>query len=102
MTMFHQVKSELDFGQNFFISWFSNLPTVIFQKVEKKNLVSKIFFFILSTDSIYYLFRWKKIFLRFCLCIFESDTVKCDYPVQIFWENDKLFKDLIQTVGLPY
>ena len=24
-------------GQNFFISWFTNPPTVIFQKVEKKN-----------------------------------------------------------------
>ena len=33
--------------------------------------------FILSADSKYYLFRWKKnIYLRFCLCIFESDTDK--------------------------
>ena len=31
------------------------------------------------------------VFLRFCLCIFESDTV-----------NDEIFKDLLQTVGLPY
>ena len=34
--------------------------------------------------------------MRFCLCIFESDTVKSDCPVQ---ENDKIFKDFIQTVG---
>ena len=41
------------------------------------------------------------IFLRFCLCIFESDTVKNDCPIQILG-NDEIFKDLIQTVGLPY
>ena len=37
------------------------------------------------------------IFLRFCLCIFESDTVKRDCPMQ---ENYEIFKDVIQTVGL--
>ena len=47
------------------------------------NLISKIIFFILSADTKYYLFCWKKnIFLRFCLCIFESDTVKSDCPKQ--------------------
>ena len=34
--------------------------------------------------------------MRFCLCIFESDTVKNDCPVQILRK-----RDLIQTVGLP-
>ena len=35
----------------------------------------------------------KKIyFLRFCLCIFESDTVKSDCPVQIFRKLIKHFK----------
>ena len=34
--------------------------------------------------------------MRFCLCIFESNTVKSDCP-----ENDKIFKDLTQTVGFP-
>ena len=38
------------------------------------------------------------IFLRFCLCIFESDTVKSDCPMQIF-RKIIIFKDLIQTVG---
>ena len=34
---------------------------------------------------------------------FESDTVKSDCPVQIFRKfKDEIFKDLIQTVGLPY
>ena len=37
----------------FFISWYTNPPTVIFWKVEKKK---SNFFFILSTDSKYYLF----------------------------------------------
>ena len=45
-------------------------------------------------DSKYYLFCLKKnnIFLRFCLCIFESDTVKSDCPMQ---ENYEIFKELI-------
>ena len=34
--------------------------------------------------------------MKFCRCIFESDTVKSDSPV-----HDKMFKDLIQIFGLP-
>ena len=34
----------------------------------------------------------KKIFLRLCLCIFESDTVKRDCPVQIFRKMIKYLK----------
>ena len=87
-------------GQNFFISWFTNPPTVIFRKEEKNKKIKKsnIIFYILSTDSNFQLLRWKKK-LRFCLCIFESDTVKSDSPMQ---ENYEIFKDLIQTVGLLY
>ena len=48
-----------EFGQNFFISRFTNPPTAIFRK-EEKNIISKIIFFILSADSKYYLFSWKK------------------------------------------
>ena len=36
------------------------------------------------------------ILLRFCLRIFDSDTVKSDCLIQIF---RKMLKDLIQTVG---
>ena len=32
------------------------------------------------------------------MCIFESDTVKSECPVQIFRKMVKYFKDLIQTV----
>ena len=68
-----------------------------FLESRKKNLI----FFILSADSKFFLFVEKNnIFLRVCLCIFKSDTVKSDFPDQIFWK--KIFKDLIQTVvGLP-
>ena len=38
----------------------------------------------------------------FCLCIFETDTVNSDCPVQIFRFIDEIFTDLMQTVGLPY
>ena len=31
--------------------------------------------------------------MKFCLCIFESDTVKSDCPVQIFRKMDEIFKD---------
>ena len=57
-------------GQNFFISWFTNPPTVIFRRVEKK-IISNFFFFILSANFQHYLFRWTyNIFLRFCLSIY--------------------------------
>ena len=38
------------------------------------------------------------IFLRFCLCIFERDTVKNDCPIKIFRKMMKL----IHIVGLTY
>ena len=34
----------------------------------------------------------KILFLRFCLCIFESDTVKSDCPVQMFRKMMKYLK----------
>ena len=42
------------FKARLFMSWFTNPPTVIFQKVEKN---SKTIFLILSPDSKYYVFR---------------------------------------------
>ena len=72
-------------GQNFFISCFTNPPTVIFRKVEKKKLISNFFLFYPPTlNIICFVEKKNDIFLRFCLCIFESDTVKSDCPVQIF------------------
>ena len=63
-----------------------NPPTVIFRKVGKKsNLISKKEnLFYPPTLNIICFVEKNNIFLRFCLCIFESDTVKSDYPVQIF------------------
>ena len=54
----------------------------------------KIYFFFPPTLNIICFVEKKKI-LRFCLCIFESDTVKSDCPMQ---ENYELFKDLIQSM----
>ena len=36
--------------------------------------------------------------IRGSVCIFESDTVNSDCPVQIFLESDEIFEDL----SLPY
>ena len=48
---------------------------------------------------LFVLLKKNNIFLRFCLCSFESDTVKSACPMQ---ENYEIFRDLIQTVGLLY
>ena len=63
-----------------------------FRKVEKK-LFQKLFFYFIRRLLI--LIVWlKKImfFFRFCLCIFESDTIKSDCPVQIFRKMMKYLK----------
>ena len=39
-----------------------------------------------------------KIFLRFCLCIFESDTVKSDSPMQVFRKIIKYLKILCRLL----
>ena len=62
-------------GQNFFISWFTNPPIVIFCKVEKKLISKIIFIFYPPTLNIICFVEKNNIFLRFCLRIFESDTV---------------------------
>ena len=71
--------------------------TVIFRKAEKKKILKLCLFFIRRLKILFVLLK-----NNICLCNFESDTVKSDCPVQIFRKNDKIFKDLIQTVGLPY
>ena len=53
----------------------------------------------LPTPNLFVLLKKKKYVFEFCLCSFESDTVKSDCPMQ---ENYEIFKDLIQTVGLLY
>ena len=59
-------------------------PTVIFWKVGKKKLFLNFFIlFYPPTLNIICFVEKNNIFLRFCLCIIESDTVKSDCPVQI-------------------
>ena len=72
-TLFQTLKD-----QNFFICLFTNPPSVIFRKVERKIISKIIFLFYPPTLSI--ICFLKK--MRFCLCIFETDIVKSDCPVQ--------------------
>ena len=65
-------------------------------KKKKKKFQNYFLFYPPTINSI--CFIGKK--MRFCLCIFESDTVKSDCPVQIFRKMMKYYKDLIQTVGV--
>ena len=76
-------------GQIFFISLFTNPPTVIFWKVE-------FFYFILSVDSKYYLFCWKNFFWG-SVCVLLRVTLLSDCSVQIFRKMMKYLK-----IGLPY
>ena len=70
--------------------------------LESRKKILKLFFlFYLPALNIICFVENNNIFLRFCLCIFGSDTVKSDCPMQIFKKIMK-FKDLIQTVALPY
>ena len=62
---------------------FTNPPILIFQKVGKK-LISKNFCLFYPPKNC--------LFLRFCLCIFESDTIKIDCPVEIFRKMMKYLK----------
>ena len=41
----------------------------------------------------------KKLFLSFCLCIFESDAAKSHCPAQVFRKMMKYINYLIQTAG---
>ena len=54
----------------------------------KKNLIS----FNCFSEYIICLVEKNNIFLRFCLCIFESDTVNSDCPVQNFRKMMKYIK----------
>ena len=58
----------------------SLLATVFFQIVEKKILKNYLFY--PPTLNIICFVEKNNIFLRFCLCIFESDTVKSDCPMR--------------------
>ena len=39
-------------GQIFFISWFTNPPTLIFQKVEKRKNIIELFFYFIRQPKI--------------------------------------------------
>ena len=70
-----------------------------FLESRKKNSTI-VFEFYLPTLNIICFVEKNDIFLRFCLCIFESGTVKSDCPVQSFRNNDEIFKDLTKAVSV--
>ena len=56
-------------------------------------LISRnVFLFYPPTLNIICFVEKNNVFLRFCLCILESDTVKSDCPVQIFRKMMKYLK----------
>ena len=76
------------------------IPFVTPEFPESREKNSKIIsYFIRRLLILFVSLKNNNIFMRLCLCIFESNTVKSDCPMQ---ENYKIFKDLIQTVGLLY
>ena len=82
-----------------------NLQTLLLNFWEGRktiSLTSKFFFIYPLTLNMICFVEKSNIFLRFCLSVFESDTVKNDCPIQAFKKMMKNFKGLIQTVGLPY
>ena len=78
-------------------------PSYCYFPESRKKSSKFLFLFYLN---IFCFVEKNNMFLRFCLCIFESDTVQSDCPMQenyeIFKEIYEIFKDLIQTVGLLY
>ena len=83
-----------ELGQNFFIILINEPSYCNFPESRKKiNLISKkVFLFYPLTLNIICFVEKNYIFLRFCLCNFESDTVKSDCPVQIFRKLMKFLK----------
>ena len=53
-------------------------------------LKKKLLFYPPTLNIICFVEKKNSIFFRFCLCIFESDTVNSDCPMQ---ENYEIFKD---------
>ena len=82
MTKVHKLKKltkiKVMIRPNFFLYLLTNPHTVLFRKVEK-NISFSLFY-----PPTLCLIEKNNIFLRICMCIFESDTVKSDCPIQTF------------------
>ena len=71
----------------------TTLQGPFFSCIRPEFFYSKFFFFILSSVSKYYLFRWKKIiYFLGSVCVILSDIVKSDCPILIFREIMKYLK----------
>ena len=68
-------------------------PTLIFRRVVKKKIISNFFILFYPPPlNIICFVEKNNIFLRLCLCIFKSHTVKSDCTVQIFRKMIKYLK----------
>ena len=76
------------------------LPSVIFQKVEKNYIKFSTFFLFYPSTLNIICFIEKKIFWG-SVCVLLRVTLLKVIVLSRFFGNDKIFKDLIQTVGLP-
>ena len=74
----------------------ANKPSFLSFPESREKIKFISIFFLSMTLNIICLVDKKNIFLRFCLCIFKSDTVKSDCPVQIF------FKKVIKYLKIKY
>ena len=68
-----------------------DLRTLLLYFLESRKKKSKIIFYFLLPNLNIICFVEKKIFLRFCLCIFESTNVKSACPNTPMQENYKIF-----------
>ena len=62
-------------------------PLASSEDPDKMSRIIRLFTICFAVASPFCFVQKNNIFLRFCLCIFESDTVKSDCPVQIFRFN---------------
>ena len=84
------------------MSWFTNHPTVILGKVEKKlNFLNYFFSFYPPTVNIICFEEKIKIYFSGSVCVFLKVTLLKKIVLSRFLAKCELFKDLIQTVGLP-
>ena len=77
-------------GQNFFISCQIYKTSYSNFSESRKKCLKYYLFYPLTLNTICFVEN-NNIFLKFCLCNFESDTVKSGCPIQIFFQkNDEI------------
>ena len=75
LWMMHCFASNAQLGQNFFISWFTNPPTVIFWKVEKKLIPNFFFYYFIGLLEILFVSLKKILYFWGSVCVFLRVTL---------------------------